>query len=66
MGGAMDRTERIEERLAHLILALEDLSDQMRAQWDRIGQLERQVARLEAQLAAGAEEDGAGGLRIGG
>jgi uncharacterized coiled-coil protein SlyX len=57
------RTDRIEERLAHLILAVEDLSTQMRAQWERLDRLERQVDWL-IRRERGRLEDPETGVRI--
>ena len=59
----MDR-DAIEERLAHLIRANDDLSDEVADQARRVDRLERQVALLIAR-ERGREGDGAGGVVIG-
>ncbi len=41
-----DRADRIEEQIAHLARAVEDMSQLVRAQGDRLDRLERQLARL--------------------
>ena len=41
-----DRADRIEEQIAHLARAVEDISQLVRAQGDRLDRLERQLARL--------------------
>ncbi len=49
------RTDRIEEQIAHLTRAVEDMSEVMRAQADRLDRLERQLLHLierEAERAA--------------
>lgn len=47
-----DRLERIEANAAHQEAALDDLSDTVRAQWDEIERLRREVARLTRTLEA--------------
>lgn len=50
-----DRLDRAEERIAHLLRAVDELSDQTRAQAERIDRLEGRVAELmrrEAERAA--------------
>ena len=54
---------RLEERLAHVIRALEDLSEQMRAQWVRIDTLERRVAWLSAREAERLRDEAEAGDR---
>jgi len=61
--GAMDR-DAIEEKLAHLIRASDDLSDVVAAQSRRIDRLERQVALL-TERERSREGDGGGGVVIG-
>jgi SlyX protein len=49
--------DRIEEQIAHLVRAVEDLSDLLRAEVARLDRLERQVALLlgrEAEREADA------------
>jgi SlyX protein len=50
----MDRTELLEERVAHLTRAVEDLSDVVARQAGEIAVLERRVALL---LERAAEEE---------
>lgn len=59
----MDR-DAIEEKLAHLIRATDDLSDVVAAQSRRIDRLERQVALL-TERERSREGDGGGGVVIG-
>lgn len=59
----MDR-DAIEEKLAHLIRASDDLSDVVAAQSRRIDRLERQVALL-TERERSIEGDGGGGVVIG-
>ncbi len=58
------RQDLTEERLAHLLRAVEDLSDLAAAQAARIERLEAQVARLKHSEAA-RQEDGGGGVILG-
>lgn len=51
-GGAMDRVERLEERVAHLMAAVEDLSDMVARQGREIEGLERRVRVLLEREAA--------------
>jgi uncharacterized coiled-coil protein SlyX len=55
----MDSITQLEEHLAHLALAIEDLSDQMRAQWDRIEAMERRLAWLAEREAERLRAEGA-------
>lgn len=52
-----ERQQALEERIAHLIRAVEDLSDVVRAQGQRLDRLERRVQALverELEREAGA------------
>lgn len=54
----MDRIESLEERIAHLIRAVEDLSDVVAAQAveiDRLGRLTQALAEREADREAGGD-----------
>jgi SlyX protein len=54
----MDRAEALEERIAHLTRAVEDLSDVVAAQGaeiDRLSRLTRLLAEREAEREAGLE-----------
>jgi SlyX protein len=54
----MDRTEALEERIAHLTRAVEDLSDVVAAQGaeiDRLTRLTRLLAEREAEREAGLD-----------
>jgi SlyX protein len=53
-----DRIEALEERVAHLIRTVEDLSDIVAAQADQIDRLVRQSAQL-MERASGQDEGGA-------
>ena len=53
----MDRTAELEERIAHLIRATEDLSDVVARQGAEIDRLTRRVALL-MEREAGREADG--------
>ncbi len=58
MGAAgMDRIEALEERIAHLLRAVDDLSDRAHAQGGEIDRLTRRVAMLMEREAA-READG--------
>jgi uncharacterized coiled-coil protein SlyX len=61
-----DRITRLEEGLAHLALAVEELSDQMRAQWERIAAMERRLDWLAAQEAERLRDQGDPSVTIGG
>ncbi len=54
----MDRVEMLEERVAHLIRAVEDLSDVVARQATEIAGLERRVRLL---MERAAEEEALGG-----
>ena len=56
---ADDRLADLESRFAHTELALQDLSDVTREQWDEIGRLKRQVERLKDRITE--LEQGVGG-----
>jgi SlyX protein len=56
--GAMDRVEALEERVAHLMRAVEELSDVVARQAGEIAGLERRVRLL---MERAAEEEGLGG-----
>ena len=54
----MDRIERLEERVAHLMRAVEDLSDVVASQAreiDRLTRLTRMLAEREAARESGLE-----------
>ena len=54
----MDRTEALEERIAHLTRAVEDLSDvvaRQAAEIDRLTRLTRLLAEREAEREAGQD-----------
>jgi SlyX protein len=54
----MDRTEALEERVSHLIRAVEDLSDvvaRQAAEIDRLTRLTRLLAEREAEREAGLD-----------
>jgi SlyX protein len=54
----MDRIDSLEERIAHLTRAVEDLSDVVMAQGreiDRLARLTRLLAEREAEREAGLE-----------
>ncbi|NYS25736.1 SlyX family protein [Rhodobacteraceae bacterium 2376] len=55
-----DRTLAAEERIAHLLRAVDELSDQTRAQAERIARLEAQMAELRRRDAD--RDAGSGGL----
>jgi len=56
----MDQGTRLEERVAHLIRALDEMSDVVRAQADRLARLERTVEALVArELEREADAQGA-------
>ncbi len=59
----MDRMGAIEERLAHLMRAVEDLSDVMARQSGEIDRLTR-VNHLLMEREAGREADGGGGIAL--
>lgn len=59
-----DRTERLEERVAHLISQVDDLSDTVAHQARAIDALERRVALLMAREAE-READGGGSAIFG-
>lgn len=52
----MDRTDKLEERMAHLMRIFEDLSDVVARQSDEIARLTRLVTMLAAREAE--REDG--------
>jgi SlyX protein len=55
-GGMMDRTEELEERIAHLTRAVDDLSDVVARQGreiDRLTRLTHMLAEREAEREAG-------------
>ncbi len=54
----MDRVEQLEERVAHLMRAVEDLSDVVARQAGEIAGLERRVRLL---MERAAEEEALGG-----
>ena len=56
---ADDRLADLESRFAHTELALQDLSDVTREQWDEIDRLKRQVERLKDRITE--QEQGGGG-----
>lgn len=60
----MDRQEQIEERLAHLIHVVDELSGVVARQDREIDRLTRQVAQLR-QREAEREADAAGAVVIG-
>jgi SlyX protein len=57
-GVKVDRVEALEERVAHLMRAVEDLSDVVAAQATEIAGLERRVRLL---MERAAEEEAQGG-----
>ncbi|MGV8953184.1 MAG: SlyX family protein [Cypionkella sp.] len=59
----MDRTEILEERVAHLTRAVDDLSDIVARQGREIDRLTR-VAHLLAQREAERETDGTGSIPL--
>ena len=59
----MDRMGAIEERLAHLMRAVEDLSDVVARQSGEIDRLTR-VNHLLMEREAGREADGGGGIAL--
>ncbi len=54
-----DRIDQIEEQIAHLIRATEDMSDMLRAQGDEIARLKRQLSSLTEREAERSVQDGA-------
>ncbi|QYK43576.1 MAG: SlyX family protein [Paracoccaceae bacterium] len=56
--------ERLEERIAHLLRTVEDLSDVVAQQGDEIDRLVRRVALLMEREAA-REAEGGGGVVLG-
>lgn len=58
-----DRINHIEEQIAHLTRATEDMSDMLRAQGDEIARLRRQIARL-AEREADSDAQGAGSIPL--
>jgi SlyX protein len=56
--------QHLEERVAHLIRAVDDLSDVVARQEGEIAALRRQVARL-AERAAEAEAEAGAGVVLG-
>ena len=60
-GGVMDRVDELEERVAHLMRAVEDLSDVVARQAGEIAGLERRV-RLLMERAAAEEASGGGAV----
>ncbi len=56
--------QHIEERLAHLIRSVEDLSDVVARQQGEIDQLTRRVEML-MQREAGRDAEGTGGVVLG-
>jgi SlyX protein len=62
-GKPMDRIENLEERIAHLTRAVEDLSDVVARQSREIERLTR-VSQLLAQREAERESDGGGGIPL--
>lgn len=59
----MDRIDSLEERIAHLMRAVEDLSDVVARQSGEIDRLTR-VAQLLAQREAERESDGTGSIPL--
>ncbi|WP_431298318.1 SlyX family protein [Tabrizicola sp. BL-A-41-H6] len=62
----MDRTEALEERIAHLTRAVEDLSDVVASQGreiDRLTRLAAMLAEREAEREAGLGEAPAANVR---
>lgn len=62
----MDRTEALEERIAHLTRAVEDLSDVVAVQGreiDRLTRLAAMLAEREAEREAGLGEAPAANVR---
>lgn len=53
-----DRIERLETKLAHLELALQELSDEMVRQQKDIEQLRERGRQLERQIESAAQEAG--------
>lgn len=53
-----DRLTRLEETLTHQAAAIEDLSDIVRTQADRIDVLERRVRQLRERVAQTESEGG--------
>lgn len=47
-----DRTTKLEEELAHMSLANEELSSEIAIQWKRIEELEKKLFKLENRLQA--------------
>jgi SlyX protein len=56
------RIDRIEEQLAHVARAVEEVSDVLHAQADRLDRLERQLAQL---VEREAEREAAGAVTLG-
>lgn len=52
-----ERINQIEEQIAHLIRATEDMSDMLRAQGDEIARLRRQLAQLSEREAERSVQD---------
>lgn len=59
----MDRFDTLEERIAHLMRTVEDLSDVVTRQGREIDRLTR-VAQLLAQREAERESDGSGSIPL--
>ena len=53
-----DRIDQIEEQIAHLTRATEDLSDMLRAQGDEIARLRRLLSQLTEREADRSVQDG--------
>ncbi|MHA6344477.1 SlyX family protein [Roseivivax sp. CAU 1761] len=59
-----DRTDRLEERVAHLMAQVDDLSEMVAGQARAIDLLERRVALLLEREAA-RQDEGGGGVVLG-
>jgi len=46
-----DRTTKLEEELAHLSMANEELSSELVLQWKRIEELEKKLFRIESKFS---------------
>ncbi|MCC5972205.1 MAG: SlyX family protein [Pararhodobacter sp.] len=53
-----ERIERIEEQIAHLTRANDDISDMLRAQGDEIARLRRQLSQLSERESDRSAQDG--------
>jgi SlyX protein len=63
VGAMMDRFDSLEERVAHLMRAVEDLSDVVARQGRDLDRLLR-LTQMLAEREAGRESDGTGGIPL--